>query len=138
MRIQGACGCGAVTFVAEGEPIVQLYCHCRSCQIAHAAPFVAAAIFPEHAVRYEGDVRSATVTSRADAAKRIFCVACGTKLIVEPPPPVRTIFPALCTHTDWFRPTMHVQWQDRAIEVRDDLPKFLDYPTELGGTGRTA
>lgn len=137
MRIEGACGCGGVRFVAEGEPIVQAYCHCRSCQRAHAAPLVAAAIFPRDQVSYTGEVQSAKVTERADAATRIFCAACGTRMIVEPPPPVRTIFPALCTSTDWFSPSMHMQWEERVIDVADELPKFLDYPKELGGTGRT-
>jgi hypothetical protein len=119
----------------NGEPLVQLYCHCRSCQVAHAAPVVAAALFPAGSVTYEGSFRVVTVSNRVDAARRITCAACGTKVILEPPPPVRGVLPALCTSTDWFKPTMHIQWQDRLLEVPDDLPKFLDYPKELGGSG---
>jgi hypothetical protein len=48
---------------------------------------------------------------------------------------MRAIYPMLCDSADWFRPTMHVQWQDRTLDLRDDLPKFLDYPKELGGSG---
>jgi hypothetical protein len=33
---------------------------------------------------------------------------------------------------------MHVQWQDRSIELSDGLPKYLDYPEQLGGSGRLA
>jgi hypothetical protein len=33
---------------------------------------------------------------------------------------------------------MHVQWQDHVRDVRDDLPKYLDYPKQMGGSGQTA
>jgi hypothetical protein len=138
MRIKGKCACGNVIFEVSGEPIVQLYCHCRSCQLAHAAPVVAAAIFPANSVTYQGNIRRITVTGRADASRRLICASCGTKVINEPLPPVRAILPVLCESTEWFKPQMHVQWQDRTLDVRDDLPKFLDYPRELGGTGAVA
>jgi hypothetical protein len=126
-----------VTFEVDGDPIVQLYCHCRSCQLAHAAPFVAAAVFPARSVRYEGETRAVTVTARADASRRFMCTKCGTKVINEPVPQARAIFPALCETTDWFKPSMHVQWTDRVIDLQDGLPRFLDYPGEMGGTGQT-
>ncbi len=138
MQTSGQCACGNVTFRVDGEPLVQLYCHCRSCQLAHAAPLVAAAIFPASCVSYEGTTRKIRVTDKDYAAQRIICTGCGTKIINEPPPPVRAIHPMLCASADWFRPSMHVQWQDRSIELRDDLPKYLDYPKELGGSGALA
>jgi hypothetical protein len=54
---------------------------------------------------------------------------------MEPVPQARAILPVLCETAQWFKPSMHVQWQDHVLELRDDLPKFLDYPKELGGTG---
>jgi hypothetical protein len=138
MRIDGKCACGGLTFRVDADPILQLYCHCRSCQLAHAAPLVAAALFPARGVSYEGSFRVITVTDRKDASRRITCAACGTKVVAEPPPPVRAVFPMLCTSTDWFKPTMHIQWRDRILDVRDDLPKFLDYPKDLGGSGARA
>jgi hypothetical protein len=136
MQIRGKCACGNVTFAVDGEPLVQLYCHCRSCQLAHAAPVVAAAMFPAKCVTFAGSVERVTVTGRADASRRVMCARCGTKVLNQPPPPVRAIFPALCDSADWFSPQMHVGCEDRTLELHDDLPKFLDYPVELGGTGR--
>ena len=135
MHLTGKCPCGKVTFEVNGDPVVQLYCHCRSCQTAHAAPVVAATLFRAESVTYSGDVQRVTVTEGENAPARLTCTSCGTRVIVEPKAPVRTIFPALCTSSGWFKPQMHVQWQDHTVEVQDDLPKFLDWPKEFGGTG---
>lgn len=137
MTIKGGCPCGAVTFEVDGDPIVQLYCHCRSCQLAHAAPVVAAAIFAAKNLRYSGEAQVVTITGHPDASRRITCVKCGTKVINEPVAQARAIFPALCTSAEWFKPSMHVQWQDHVLDLQDDLPKYLDYPTQMGGSGQT-
>ena len=30
MRLEGRCYCGAVRYVAEGEPVLRAQCHCRA------------------------------------------------------------------------------------------------------------
>ena len=49
MKLEGGCYCGAVRYVAEGEPILKAQCHCRECQyISGGAPnmFMAQAARP--------------------------------------------------------------------------------------------
>jgi hypothetical protein len=31
---------------------------------------------------------------------------------------------------------MHLQWAERVLDVKDDLPKYLDFPERFGGSGR--
>jgi len=138
MKTHGSCSCGDVTFEVDGEPLAQLYCHCRSCQTAHAAPLVAAALFPASSVSYRGEVKRVRVTQREDAPHRLTCPSCGTKVLNEPFPTVRCVLVPLCATRDWFKPTMHVEWRDRLVEVADGLPRYRDYPKELGGTGELA
>lgn len=142
MRLEGGCPCGAVSFVADGEPVAQGYCHCHSCQKAHAAPLMALALFPADRVSLIGETTSMSVTGRPYASRRITCARCGTRVAVIPSGEegerLRGLFPALCRQTDWFHPTMHLYWEERSIDVRDDLPKYLDEPIEYGGSGRMA
>ena len=72
----GGCQCGAVRYVVKGTPTGASICHCRMCQKAGGAPFMAYA-----GVR-EGDFeisrgRIATFRS-SDIAERGFCSECGT------------------------------------------------------------
>ena len=136
MQTRGRCGCGNVRFEVNGEPRVQLYCHCQSCRTAHAAPLIAGAVFPADAVTYTGDVILVNVSGRADAPKRLACAACGTKVLIEPMPGYRTVLPALCESAEWFTPLMHINWSEKVVAFRDDLPKFLDVPKEMGGSGQ--
>ena len=136
MQVCGKCACGGVRFEANGEPRVQLYCHCRSCQIAHAAPLVAGALFRASDVTFSGETTRVTVTGREGATVRFACAKCGTKVFNEPNAKLRLILPALCDSREWFAPTMHIHAQDRVLDVRDDLPKYLDLPSPMGGSGK--
>lgn len=142
MKIQGQCSCGAVTCTVDGEPLAQVYCHCASCQKAHSAPLMATALFPTEAVTLEGETTRISVTKREHAAGRISCARCGTRVAVVPSgeggEKMRGIFPALFQSKDWFKPGMHIYWEERSIDVKDDLPKFLDTPAAFGGSDRMA
>jgi hypothetical protein len=136
VRVEGQCACGTVKFVAEGEPIVQLICHCPSCQLAHSAPMVFGAQFPANQFSSDGPLTSFTLSASSDATRRMTCTRCGTRVFNGSGIGPRTIFPGLCQHTDWFVPEMHLYWANRKVEIVDELPKYLDFPVEFGGTGQ--
>jgi hypothetical protein len=51
----GGCACGALRYRAEGEPLMQGFCHCKSCQRTSGAGHVGWMCFPETAVTIEGE-----------------------------------------------------------------------------------
>jgi hypothetical protein len=55
LQSSGGCACGAMRFVAEGEPYRVGLCHCFDCRKQHGAPFGAFAIFPTDRVAFAGD-----------------------------------------------------------------------------------
>ena len=66
----GGCLCGGVRFAASGKPYRVGLCHCLDCRKHHGALFHASAIFPQDAVRIDGETR--------DYAGRFFCPRCGS------------------------------------------------------------
>ena len=91
MRLEGGCYCGAVRYVAEGEPVLSAQCHCRACQhISGGAPNLFM-LMPAQGFAYtKGAPATYTRPDKADAVTREFCAACGTHLISRRPglPPV--------------------------------------------------
>ena len=72
---EGGCLCGAVRFVARGEPYRVGICHCLDCRKHHGALFFAAAIFPEDAVTITGETR--------EYRNRHSCAACASPVFAR-------------------------------------------------------
>lgn len=75
--VTGGCQCGAVRY-AFNRPFESMVCHCRMCQRASGAPYVAFAVPAKDSLRWThgnpGRYRS------SDRAERLYCRACGTPL----------------------------------------------------------
>ena len=74
-RFAGGCLCGKVRFEASGRPYRVGICHCLDCRKHHGALFHASAIFPESAVKIEGEMR--------DYLGRFFCPRCGSSVFAR-------------------------------------------------------
>ena len=79
IRVTGGCQCGAVRYELSGRPRGGSICHCRMCQKAGGAPFMAftGPVLQERFVFTRGV--PATYRS-SEIAERGFCAACGTPL----------------------------------------------------------
>ena len=134
---KSSCSCGAVQVELEGDPNVQVYCHCSSCRGWLGAPIHAATLWPAASVKVTKGKDKLGMWKRTEASHRQFCTSCGTPVLVGHPAigmvdvPVGTIqgFP--------FKPTLHVHYGEKVLAVRDGLPKFKDFPKEFGGSGAT-
>jgi hypothetical protein len=81
-NLTGGCQCGAVRYRIEATPTSANLCHCRMCQKAGGAPFMAFAGFPLDGLAW---TRGAPKTFLSSAiAERGFCADCGTPLTYRP------------------------------------------------------
>src|ERR1044071_9965967 len=86
MQLAGGCYCGAVRYVAEGEPVMRAQCHCRACQyISGGAPNLFMLMPAEGFAYTKGAPKSYTRPDKADAVTREFCGECGTHMITRRP-----------------------------------------------------
>jgi hypothetical protein len=126
-KFTGGCLCGAVRFVATGRPYRVGLCHCLDCRKHSGALFHASAIFPETAVKIEGETR--------DFAGRHFCPRCGSSVFGRSDDEVEVNLGSFDA-PDQFRPTYEL-WN---IRRESWLPPFLlasHYERDREGTGRT-
>jgi hypothetical protein len=127
------CPCGAVRYEACADPVDAKLCHCHGCQRLHGAPMQWAAIFHKRDVRLVAGARALCFynsdLNRADRTLpcKVRCGRCGAPIADEG----RTMwlaFPALFElgHEipKAFRPTCHIFYGSRVIDVHDELPKW--------------
>lgn len=124
-EVSGGCLCGAVRFVALGEPFRVGICHCLDCRKHHGALFHASAIFPQDAVTISGETR--------DFAGRFFCPLCGSSVFSRSGDEVEVHLGALDA-PDQFVPTYEL-WTVRRENWLPPFPLVKSYERDRG-TGR--
>lgn len=86
MKLDGGCYCGAVRYVAEGEPTLRAQCHCRECQYVTGGGPNYFMMMPTEGFRYtKGSPKSFTRSDLDRPVTREFCAECGTHLATRPP-----------------------------------------------------
>ena len=111
-QFEGSCLCGAVRFVATGQPELVVWCHCESCRKHTGAPVSVFVAFKRDAyVVTEGQI---TKFNSSPGRWRGFCVRCGSTLTCEGERSNETHF-----HVGAFRdaaqlqPTRHIFQEER-------------------------
>jgi hypothetical protein len=80
-QILGGCLCGAVRFVASGEPTGVAWCHCQSCRRHSGAPVSVFVAFRHDAYKVtKGEI---TKFNSSPGRLRGFCARCGSTLTCE-------------------------------------------------------
>lgn len=87
---RGKCLCGKVTYILkQAKPLNAKYCHCRGCQVAHAAPFQWAAIFHKHDMSFTNGssglifYSSTHHSTEYDLPTKVYCENCRTPIMDE-------------------------------------------------------
>ena len=134
-KYRARCHCNAVKYEVCSDPVDSKICHCGVCQTLHGAPMQWAAIFHKHHVRItEGINQLNYYNSELNKYERILpckvsCSLCST-LIADEGRNMWLAFPSLFDFgvppsvPKKFKPTCHVFYSMRVIDMSDDLPKW--------------
>lgn len=129
--IEIECLCGSVAVKITGDAVVQGYCHCRDCQTAHSAAYIATAAYPSAAVEI---IKGQPVPLVVKTAPRMRCQDCGTFLFTEIEAAELRSVNATRLPAGLFKPQFHLYCRDAVLPVVDGLPHFNDLPDVFGGS----
>lgn len=130
-NIEIKCLCGSVVLKLTGEPVVQAYCHCDDCQVAHGAAYVATAAYPSHRVEV---LKGQLIPLAVKTTPRMRCDTCGTFLFTEVANTGLRSVNATLLPKEQFKPQFHLQCQHAVLPIVDNLPHYKDFPAAFGGT----
>jgi hypothetical protein len=73
----------------------------------------------------------------SEMSDRRYCSKCGGNVLVEHPTLGLIDIPAGVLPTLNFKPTVHLNYEDTVLPMKDGLPKMRDFPAAIGGSGET-
>jgi hypothetical protein len=131
----GSCFCGAVSIEVRGVPEEMGYCHCNSCRSYSGGPLTAFTLWKDENVTV---IRGAELLGRfakTEFSHRRFCMRCGGHVMTDHPGLGFTDVFAAAIPTVPFSPTVHLNYAEAVLPIRDGLPKLKDFPVQAGGSG---
>lgn len=135
MTTQVQCYCGDCKIVCEGQPIDQACCHCIDCRRWGGASFQSAKLFPVDKVKVISGSFLSKPQAGDDSQERKSCAKCGGAVLSDMKMMQMIMVPAGLFETEPFTPNFHIMYASRIMDVKDGLPKFKDWPAEMGGSG---
>lgn len=134
-RHLGSCFCGTVRFTTTGTPEGMGYCHCESCRAWSAGPVNAFSLWTPEAVTITDGEEAIASYAKTPRSERCWCTRCGGHLFTRHPHwNLIDVYVATIPSLP-FVPGVHVNHTEARLHLDDELPRFVDFPAELGGTG---
>jgi hypothetical protein len=131
----GSCLCGAVVIEVTGVPEEMGYCHCNSCRSYTGAPVTAFILWKEENVKVAKGAEFLGGFNKTGFSDRQFCTRCGGHIMTRHPGFGFTDVYAAIIPTVAFTPTVHLNYAETVLPIRDGLPKLRDFPAHAGGSG---
>lgn len=133
--LEGTCFCGAVEIEVKGAPVEMGYCHCSFCRSYSGGPINAFTLWKAENVRVTKGAELIGRYNKTGMSDRQFCTKCGGHIMVGHPglglvDVHATTIPGLA-----FKPSVHLNYAETVLPMKDGLPKLKDFPAEIGGTG---
>src|SRR5438477_10541243 len=132
----GQCYCGAVQIAASGEPLDMGYCHCNECRRYPTAPVSIFTLWKPESVKIIKGAESLGKFKSSELSDRRYCTKCGGHVMIDHPTlGLADVRVPLSNFT--FKPTVHLNYEETVLPMRDGLPKMRDFPAAIGGSGAT-
>ncbi|ESK96248.1 hypothetical protein Moror_7238 [Moniliophthora roreri MCA 2997] len=130
---RGGCYCGAVSYTVTGKPVLSAYCHCTICQRLNGCPFVHTLHFSPSALQWThigGNTALDMYRVKDKPAKQRFrCKTCGS--CIASYHSERQSWSILGAQLERipedFKPTAHIFYGTRLLDVNDGLDKWEGY-----------
>ncbi len=134
-KYAASCHCGAIRYRVGADPVDAKICHCPVCQKLHGAPMQWAAIFHKRDVMFvSGTDHLRFFNSQQNRPERILpckvsCSLCGTP-VADEGRNMWLAFPSLFDFgtpplvPEAFRPSCHIFYGTRVLDMDDGLPKW--------------
>jgi hypothetical protein len=133
----GTCFCETVALEVTGAPEEMGYCHCNSCRSYSGGPLTAFKLWREDNVKVTKGAEFLGCFSKTEMSKRRFCTKCGGHVMAEHPSlGVTSVYAAMIPSVP-FKPTVHLNYAEAVLPIKDGLLKLKDFPIEAGGSGET-
>jgi hypothetical protein len=132
----GTCFCGAVEVAVTGAPAEMGYCHCSSCRSYSGAPVSAFILWRSEDVAVTKGAESVGRFNKAGMSDRQFCSRCGGHILTRHPGLGMTDVRPPVVAGLAFRPTIHLNYAEAVMPMKDGLPKLRDFPAAAGGSGK--
>ena len=135
------CQCGATSFKALGTPLLRAFCHCTICQNFNNSAFADITIFRGRDIDLADDQPVQFNTYRRPPnVQRGKCSACDKPAIEFMHLPLMPSFVFVPTENIKDSamipaPILHMFYDSRVADIKDDLPKYQGYwSSQLGST----
>ena len=130
----GQCLCGQVRFTIDAAPAGARMCWCRDCQRIASGSATVNVLFPEEAVRYEGEMTTLRLTADSgNTVERGFCPQCGAQMYsktVDPPGLPMRVRAGTLDDPELMAPTAII-WVASAPSLAPLDPSLAQYPKGL-------
>jgi hypothetical protein len=112
-KIEGGCLCGAVRYRSDAEPVMQVICHCKTCQKNSGAAFSMNVGVPLDSLTAAGDAMRTYEDHSGASGKafhRHYCGDCGSHVYSHGPAYGAIAFIKAGTLDDatWLAPSIHI------------------------------
>jgi hypothetical protein len=132
----GSCYCGEVQIEASGDPLDMGYCHCNECRRYSTAPVSLFTLWKPETVKITKGADSLGKFKSSEMSDRRYCTKCGGHVMIDHPTlGLADIRVSLNNFT--FKPTVHLNYEEKVLPIKDGLPKLRDFPKEIGGSGES-